>query len=353
MSGTARRARAAVIGCGAISKEHLHVLGSHPRIELVGVCDRSPAASTWTASRYASTAFTDHRELLASARPDVVHVLTPPASHRSIAEDALVAGAHVIVEKPIASDAAELASMYAVAEAHDRLLVENHNYRFNDQMLAIAGLLADGTLGSIVQVDVLLALDIAKSKLAAADGNPTAHLAGGAVRDFLTHLTYLGVFLFGDEPIGEVAARWRNTSGNAHIGADELDARIDVGSGGVARIRFDSRIAPECFRVWVRGTAGTVETDLYQPFVRVETRRGPKALSPVVNHAVNGLSLAASSVRILRDKVLQHSPYHGLWRFLDLFYASVLDGSAPPVTRDDVLRTNALVDRIVEIASAP
>ena len=95
MSGTARRARAAVIGCGAISKEHLHVLGSHPRIELVGVCDRSPAASTWTASRYASTAFTDHRELLASARPDVVHVLTPPASHRSIAEDALVAGAHV------------------------------------------------------------------------------------------------------------------------------------------------------------------------------------------------------------------------------------------------------------------
>ena len=32
----------------------------------------------------------------------------------------------------------------------------------------------------------------------------------------------------------------------------------------MARIRFDSRIAPECFRVWVRGTAGTVETDLYQ-----------------------------------------------------------------------------------------
>lgn len=326
------------------------MLGDHPRIELVGVCDRSPAAVEWTAQRYATRPFTDHRTLLAETAPDVVHVLTPPSSHRALADDALAAGAHVIVEKPVASSLPELEAMLALAARHDRMLIENHNYRFNDQMLAIASMVATGDLGDVVGVDVLLALDIAKSKLMGV-GNPTAHLAGGAVRDFLTHLTYLALAPFGDAPVGAVDARWWNRTGNAHVGMDELDARVEVGTG-VASIRFSGRVAPDCFRVWVRGTKGTVETDLYQPFLRVETRRGPAPLSPVIGHGVNGVSLAASSVRNLRDKILQRTPYHGLWALLERFYDSVLDGTPAPVTAADVLRTNALIDRIVADASA-
>ena len=120
---------------------------------------------------------------------------------------------------------------------------------------------------------------------------------------------------------------------------------------GVASIRFSGRQAPDCFRVWVRGTKGSVETDLYQPFVRLETRRGPTPLSPVIGHGVNGVSLALSSLRNLRDKVLQRTPYHGLWTLLERFYASVLDGTPAPVTAADVRRTNALIDRIVCEAS--
>lgn len=345
------RVKAAVIGCGAISKEHLHAIGNNPRIELVGVCDRSPAAANWTAHRHSTQAFTDHRVMLERVRPDVVHVLTPPSSHRAIAEDALNASAHVIVEKPIASSLADLEAMLVLAAHRGRTLVENHNYRFNDQVLAIDDLLARGVLGDVVAVDVLLTLDIATSRLCAPAGNPTAHLAGGALRDFMTHLTYLGLHPFGAEHVGDIDARWWNRSGNAHVGADELDARVQVGNG-VATLRFSARVAPDCFRVWVRGTKGSVETDLYQPFLRIETRRGPALLSPLVNHGVNGASLALSSVRNLRDKVLQRSPYHGLWEFLDRFYAAVLDGTPHPVSAEDVLRTNALIDRIVQQAGA-
>ncbi len=346
-----QRARAAVVGCGVISTEHFRVLAQHPRIELVGVCDRSPAAARWTAERYRTKAFTDHAEMLASVRPDVVHVLTPPSSHRAIAEDALRAGAHVIVEKPIASSLEELNAMFVIADTCERYLVESHNYRFNDQILAIDDLVARGVLGEVVDVDLLLALDIRASKFAMADGNPTAHLPGGAVRDFLTHLCYLGTHYFGDVPIGAVEARWQNRSGNPYIGADDFEARVELGEG-VVHQRFDARIAPDCFRLWVRGTAGSAETDLYQPFLRIETRRGPKQLSPVVNHVVNGSSLALAGARNLRDKLLQLSPYHGLWRLLERFYASVLDNTPPPVTRRDVLRTSELVDGIVQTASA-
>ena len=327
------------------------MLADHPRIDLVGVCDLSPAAAAWTADRYRTRPFTEHRTMLAVTSPDVVHVVTPPRSHRAIAEDALRAGAHVIVEKPIAASKVELEAMFALADECGRLLVENHNNLFNDQVLAIDDLHRRGALGEVVGVDVLLALDVTTGKLAMADGNPTAHLPGGAVRDFLTHLAYLGLHFFGDAIVGDVDARWANRSGTAYVGADDLAARVEVGAG-VMRLRFDARIAPECFRIWVRGTQGSVETDLYQPFLRVETRRGPKQLSPVINHAVNGGALAAASVRNLRNKVLQHTTYHGLWRFLERFYESVLDGTPPPVTRADVLRTNDLVDRIVQTASA-
>jgi len=251
-----QRARAAVVGCGVISTEHFRVLAKHPRIELVGVCDRSPAAVRWTAERYATKPFTDHAEMLASEQPDVVHVLTPPSSHRAIAEDALRAGAHVIVEKPIASSLAELNEMLSIADRCGRYLVESHNYRFNDQILAIDDLVTRGVLGDVVAVDLLLALDLRASKFAMADGNPTAHLPGGAVRDFLTHLCYLGMHYFGDAPIGAVEARWQNRSGNPYIGADDFEARVELGEG-VAHQRFDARIVPDCFRLWVRGTAGS------------------------------------------------------------------------------------------------
>ncbi len=151
---------------------------------------------------------------------------------------------------------------------------------------------------------------------------------------------------FGDVEVGEVDARWWNRSGNEHIGADELEARIECGTG-VATLRFSSRIAPDAFRIWVRGTRGSVETDLYQPFLRLDVPRGPKVLSPVINHGVNGARLAVAGGRNLRDKVLQRSPYHGLWELLERFYAAVLDGTPPPVTAAQVVRTNEVIDRIV------
>ncbi|HEY9887968.1 MAG TPA: Gfo/Idh/MocA family oxidoreductase, partial [Candidatus Obscuribacterales bacterium] len=96
--------KAAVIGAGAISKEHLAFLSQSPQATLVGVCDLSAAAAKYGAQRYgAQGAYTDYKKMLAEAKPDVVHVLTPPNTHKMIATDCLQAGAHVLCEKPITS----------------------------------------------------------------------------------------------------------------------------------------------------------------------------------------------------------------------------------------------------------
>src|SRR3954452_1705203 len=93
---------AAVVGVGTVAKHHLACLDALDRARAIGVCDLSPAVAESAAERFGAGApFTDHRELLAALEPDVVHVTTPPAAHFDIATDALAAGAHVIVEKPI------------------------------------------------------------------------------------------------------------------------------------------------------------------------------------------------------------------------------------------------------------
>ena len=118
MSRADRRLRAAVIGCGTIAYEHLPYLSPSPLVELAATVDRSKAAASFVAKRFNAAGFyTDHREMLAEAKPDVVHVLTPPHTHVAIVRDCLEAGAHVICEKPTAGTSTSPASITSVASS--------------------------------------------------------------------------------------------------------------------------------------------------------------------------------------------------------------------------------------------
>ena len=339
--------RTALIGCGAIATQHLQALQAMPEVSLVGVCDLSSAAAHYTAERYGTTAFTDAATMLAATRPDVVHVLTPPRSHRPLVEMALQAGAHVLCEKPIASSAAELEAMLSLADQHGRTLTEHHNYLFNDPVLQADALIADGRIGDVVETDITFILGVTEGGRFVDENvpSPVAHLAGGAVHDFLTHLSYLALHFLGEGAVSAVDARWRNLSGKPQARFDDLLGSFEVG-GALGVVRFSAQARPECASIRVRGTKGTLETDLYQPFLRLEVPRSRAQLSSVVNQVVNGVGLAAAGGRGLRNKVLQHTPYHGVPRFLSAFYAS-LQGGPAPVTRTELLRTTGLIDALV------
>src|SRR6476620_10067799 len=105
----ARPTSVAIIGTGAIAKQHLACLRELKTVQVTAVCDLSPSMAQSAASRFnVPRWFTDHRQMLSEARPDVVHVTTPPTSHYRLAKDALAAGAHVLVEKPATVEFAEL-----------------------------------------------------------------------------------------------------------------------------------------------------------------------------------------------------------------------------------------------------
>ena len=118
MNATATTLRAATIGAGKISEEHLRFLSASPRARLVGVCDLSPAVADFAARKFnAQAAYTDYANMLADARADVVHILTPAATHPRLVSDCLNAVAHVIVEKPVAPTHGQFMELWNLAQS--------------------------------------------------------------------------------------------------------------------------------------------------------------------------------------------------------------------------------------------
>src|SRR5882757_7498611 len=118
------------IGAGAaIVEAHLDALRGLP-IEIAGMSDIDTERGSARAAKAKCTFFMDHHEMLRDVGPDVAVICTPHPFHASHARDCMTAGAHVLVEKPMAVDVSDADSMIAVAERTGRLLGVNFQERF-------------------------------------------------------------------------------------------------------------------------------------------------------------------------------------------------------------------------------
>jgi predicted dehydrogenase len=352
----ARPLRAALVGAGRIGEAHLDFLRRSPAAALAGLCDRSRALAEFAAQRAGIGAvYTDLGEMLDAVRPDVVHILTPPHTHVALTSDCLNAGAHVIVEKPIAPTRAEFRRLWDLAQARGRRLIEDHNYRFNAPVQALRRLAEGGRLGEIREVEVRMALDLRAEGSRYADRNlphPSHRLPAGVLHEFLPHLAYLALLFLprvaapGDRRFDRLTAVWSNHGGGPLFAFDDLDA-LAVAGPLHARIRFTCHTHPEGFTVAVRGTRGSAVANLFQPHVQVDVPRRGGPLGSIVNQYVNGRSLCRAARSNFVDKLLSRNAYEGLHVLLELAYDALARGTEPPVTFEDMDGTQALIEALL------
>ncbi|MET0717310.1 MAG: Gfo/Idh/MocA family oxidoreductase, partial [Pseudoxanthomonas sp.] len=113
--------RVALVGAGYVAGHHLAALKALDFVEVVGICDTNVEAARALAERHGVPLVAATLAELASARPQAVHVLTPPSSHASITLAALEMGCHVLVEKPMADSVADCETM--IAKAREKRLL--------------------------------------------------------------------------------------------------------------------------------------------------------------------------------------------------------------------------------------
>lgn len=144
--------RVAVIGVGAMGRNHARVYNEMPNVELVAVSDTDARRADEIARLHGARAYTDYRAMLDEARPDAVTIAVPTQNHYQVTLDALEAGCHVLVEKPIAATLEEGQRMIARAAELGRVLAVGHIERYNPAIIELKRRLDNGELGQLFQL---------------------------------------------------------------------------------------------------------------------------------------------------------------------------------------------------------
>jgi predicted dehydrogenase len=248
------RVRVAVVGLGAIGLM-AHVPGylSCPDAEVVAVVDTDPANATAgqraveQATGRTVPAFSSLEDLITSQLADAVSIAVPNVFHVPLALQALGAGLHVLVEKPVALTVADAVELGHAAREAGRVLMVGQTHRYRDDVQALKRFVDDGSLGDIYH---------AEARILRRRGTPTgwftemALSGGGPLVDIGVHALDLAWWLMGKPTPAMVLGHVHQGIGNDHPDFVERwtaqmprnqDNRIyDTEDFATALIRFDT-----------------------------------------------------------------------------------------------------------------
>ena len=152
--------RVCVIGMGPIGNRHADVYAADPLAELVGVCDILHDRADAAAARLGVPAYYDALEMLEALGPELCSVATSGeeygGDHHGPTMQALAAGCHVLVEKPISNDIDQATEMVAAARDKGLCLATNLNHRFTPAAALAKRWIDEGRLGELLFVNMAM-----------------------------------------------------------------------------------------------------------------------------------------------------------------------------------------------------
>lgn len=348
--------KVAIVGCGKIADGHVEQIRAIGRGEVVAVCDREPLMVEQLAVRMGiSGQFTDVHDMLATVRPDVVHIATPPDSHVMLACAALDAGCHVFVEKPFAMTTADAQVILERARQVGKRVSVNYLYNFEPPGLELEKLIAKGTLGDVVHLETNYGYNLAGDYGLAvmADPNHWVHrLPGKLFHNVLDHVLAKVVPFIGDDTTVQVLAfRRREPTGNPVIDALNDELRFMLRSGGTTVTGLVSAHGrPVAHSLRVVGTKDTVELD-YGTRTLVQSARWtqPSALGRLFPPWVQARQFLRNGMSSLGQFRRHEFHYFQCMRvLLDRFYDSIEGRGEDPIPAAQILRVCRVIDQIVE-----
>ncbi len=142
-----------VIGTGFFGEKHIEVLSALPNVRLTGACDKRGEPLRQIAKKYGiPNTYTDYKELLANKEIKAVSITTHISDHLKPAIDALKAGKHVFLEKPMAGSTRECDEIIKAAQSSDKLFTIGHICRFDPRYAMARESIKEGKIGRIASL---------------------------------------------------------------------------------------------------------------------------------------------------------------------------------------------------------
>lgn len=348
--------RIAMIGCGKIADQHLLSFRRLPDCEVVALCDRELLMAGQLGERFGVTAcFADAAEMLRAAKPDAVHITTPPQGHHALAKLCLEAGSHVYLEKPFTVTAAEAAELIQLAEDKKLTITAGHNYQFTLEMMEMRRLVGENFLGGrAVHVESHWPYDLSDPSYVGPILGSKAHwvrqLPGQLFHNLISHgIAKLSEFL-GDRVV--VTAHAHQSPRLAGLGGqevrDELRVMLRDEHGTTAFFCFSTQIKPGQNFLRVCGPKNSLLVDNSSgTLLRLENRPFKSYLTFFLPPLVAARQHLRNARRNLFDFYrgrLHHDS--GMKELIGRFHESIRTQGAPPIPYREILLTARIMDDI-------
>ncbi len=325
--------KVAIAGAGLMGRWHADA-ARRSGTSVAAVVDPDLDRARALAGRNAgATAFDSLAAMLKSNSVDVVHVCTPLASHVAIASRALQAGAHVLVEKPLAPSAKQTGMLIDAAAAADRLVCPVHQFPFQRGVDRAAARLH--ALGAVRRI----AFDI---RSAGGEGRD-ADALDTIVADILPHPLSVLRRLWPEEPLDALA--WQVV----RAGPGEIMI-CGAFAQAVLSISISMGARPTCCGLAIQGTRGSAEIDLFHGFAVLEDGAVSRLRKIAHPFARSGKLLATASANLLGRAARRETAYPGLRALVAAFYAAVRGDSPVPISTEDTMAIAAACDGLKQKA---
>jgi len=349
--------RIAIVGSGKIADAHVEEIRKIPSVQLAAVCDLEPIMAEQLATRYAVPHwYCDVARMLETEKPDVLHITTPPQSHLSLAKQAVAAGCHVFIEKPVAPRHCDVEAIVAATVAAGRKLAVNYWPNFETPAISLRALFETGVLGNPVHVESHYGYDLAGEYGAALKRDPdhwVHRLPGKLFQNVLDHvLNKITPFVEDQQPFIQAIA-YRGDAGRVDTEPGDLldELRVIIrGARTSAYATFSAHARPVGHTLRVYGTKNTAYVDFMARTVVLERKQTfPSALGRLVPPFAVAKDYLQQGFKNLNS--FSHSRFHyfdGMRRLLSEFYLSIERDSAPPIAYSEILRVSSMMERVFE-----
>ena len=325
--------RIGIIGCGQLARAaHIPLLERNKDVEIVGLCDASPSTMATCASlapnakRYASV-----DALLDSHSVEAVVISLPSHLHTDAAIAAFRRGAHVYLEKPVASRMDDGRRIVEAWRNSNRIGMIGQNFRFNPLAKKMKETVASGYIGEVRSIDT----KYSTPRPALESWRRSRETGGGALLDLAVHHIDFARFALASE-IASVSARIESRESDHDSGAISL--KFENGATATIDVAFGDSFQD---RIEVRGDKGTLWIDRTHS---VDVGRAAAAERIGLASIIRAHLPTPGRIRYwaLRRQSPFHEPSYAI--ALSAFVQAATSGAHPSPDLDDGLAALAAVD---------
>lgn len=320
---------------------HAPFLTANPGFSFYGVWERSKSIAKEKYPELPET-YRSLEELLADIYVELVVVNTPSITHYDYAKKAILAGKHVIVEKPFTATVEQAKELVELAAKQNVLLSVYHNRRYDSDFKTVKKILGEGLLGDIV--DVSIQYDRFAPELSYKIHKETPTAAVGGLYDLGSHLIDQALQLFGmpDALFADIAI---NRPGSKVD--DYFDVKLFYPSHRVSlRSSYYVREAVPGFQL--HGKKGSFikhRSDVQEALLQKEVKPGTPGWG-IEPENIWGILHTEKDGQVIRETIPSERGDYG--EYYDAMYNSIVNGAPLPVTGEEAMNVIKIIEAALQ-----